>query len=132
MQEAVRGNFGEIANLLIDSGGKICENGNLVNLQESAMAGVVNLRPAAALEFGIEAEWEVNPAELTIMNKLGEGEFGEVFKARHRRPPWMQLAAYVRLVQHMRPSVAPGPAARRPDLPLRAPRRPSTMERTSR
>jgi hypothetical protein len=76
----VRGNFGEIATLLIENGGKVCEEGNLKPLAESGIAGFVNMRTATALDFGIEAEWEVNPAELTILNKLGEGEFGEVFK----------------------------------------------------
>jgi serine/threonine protein kinase len=66
-----------------DNGGKILEDGNLVPLQESSMASIVNLRRVAGVEFGIEAEWEISASELTILNKLGEGEFGEVFKARY-------------------------------------------------
>jgi hypothetical protein len=66
-----------------DHGGKILEDGNLVPLQESSMASIVNLRRVAGVEFGIEAEWEISASELTILNKLGEGEFGEVFKARY-------------------------------------------------
>lgn len=83
VQEAVRGNFAEICQLLTDHGAKLCEDGNLVALAESSMASIVNLRRVAGVEFGIEAEWEISASSLTILNKLGEGEFGEVFKARY-------------------------------------------------
>ena len=79
----MRGNFAEICQLLSDHGAKLFEDGNLVSLADSGMAGIVNLRRVAGPEFGIEAEWEISASELTILNKLGEGEFGEVFKARY-------------------------------------------------
>ena len=83
LQEAVRGGFAEICQLLSDAGAKLFEEGNLVSLADSSVASVVNLRRVANVEFGIEAEWEIQASELTVLNKLGEGEFGEVFKARY-------------------------------------------------
>jgi Protein tyrosine and serine/threonine kinase len=83
MQEAVRGGYAEICQLLSDHGAKLIEEGNLVPLADSSVASVVNLRRVADLEFGIEAEWEIHASELKVLNKLGEGEFGEVFKARY-------------------------------------------------
>lgn len=83
MQDAVRSNYPEICSLLIENGAKICEGGNLVPLTESALNGIVAMRPVAGAEFGIEAEWEIHAGDLQIINKLGEGEFGEVFKVLH-------------------------------------------------
>lgn len=83
LEDAVRSNFAEICQLLCDGGAKIYQDGHLQPLHESKLNGIVNLRRVAGLEFGIEPEWEINPAELTVLNKLGEGEFGEVFKARY-------------------------------------------------
>lgn len=39
---------------------------------------MVQYRPSAAPEIGIEAEWEIEAQDLQLFNKLGEGEFGEV------------------------------------------------------
>lgn len=39
---------------------------------------MVQYRPSAAPEIGIEAEWEIEARDLQLFNKLGEGEFGEV------------------------------------------------------
>jgi hypothetical protein len=82
-QDAVRGNFPEICQLLIDNGAKVYDDGHLVALAESALNGIVSLRRVAGPGFGIEPEWEVDARDLVIINKLGEGEFGEVFKARY-------------------------------------------------
>lgn len=90
LQDAVRSNYPEICSLLIENGAKICEGGNLVALSESALNGIVAMRPVAGAEFGIESEWEIHAGDLQIINKLGEGEFGEVFKVRgllSRLPP---------------------------------------------
>eukprot|EP00892_Ulva_mutabilis_P004619 jgi/Ulvmu1/2529/UM138_0034.1 len=83
LEDAVRSNYPEICSLLMENGAKICEGGNLVPLTESALNGIVAMRPVAGAEFGIEAEWEIHAGDLEIINKLGEGEFGEVFKARY-------------------------------------------------
>lgn len=83
----MRSNYPEICSLLIENGAKICEGGNLVPLSESALNGIVAMRPVAGAEFGIEAEWEIHAGDLEIINKLGEGEFGEVFKV----PPFIPL-----------------------------------------
>ena len=52
--------------------------GRVCGVQDSALAGVVQYRPSAAPEIGIEAEWEIDAQDLQLFNKLGEGEFGEV------------------------------------------------------
>lgn len=79
----MRGNFAEIVQLLVEQGARVFQEGHLIPLTDSNMAAIVNLRRVAGQEFGIEPEWEVNASELTILNKLGEGEFGEVFKAKY-------------------------------------------------
>ena len=81
LEDAVRGEHREVAKLLSDSGGKVLEEGKLVDLGSSALAGAMGLAPQAlALDF--DPEWELNPGSLQIMEKLGEGEFGVVHKAK--------------------------------------------------
>jgi len=66
--------------LLVDHGGKVLEEGKLVDLGSSALAGALGMAPQRLLEF--DPEWEMDPSNLLIMEKLGEGEFGVVHKAR--------------------------------------------------
>lgn len=66
-QEAVRGDHGEVANLLVKAGGKVLNSqGNLVELSGTRMAGNVRM-------YGEEynPEWELDPADLEMMEKLG-------------------------------------------------------------
>jgi hypothetical protein len=60
----------------------VCENGSLVRLEDSALAGAIATRPSAAPELGIEAEWEIDATDIQIIHKIGEGEFGEVSARR--------------------------------------------------
>lgn len=77
----MRGEHREVAKLLSDNGGKVLEEGKLVDLGSSALAGAMGLAPQAlALDF--DPEWELNADSLQIMEKLGEGEFGVVHKAK--------------------------------------------------
>lgn len=80
LEDAVRGDFREVIKLLVDHGGKLLEDGDLVDLAESKLAGAVGLAPQMLTEF--DPEWEMDPRDLVIMEKLGEGEFGVVHKAK--------------------------------------------------
>jgi len=81
LEDAVRGDYREVAKLLADHGGKLLEDGKMVELAQSQLAGAVGIVPQnLALEF--DPEWEMDPSHLVIMEKLGEGEFGVVHKAK--------------------------------------------------
>lgn len=80
LEDAVRGEYREVVKLLVDNGGKIFEDGKLIDLTESELAGVIGIPPQKLLEF--DSEWELDPGNLVIMDKLGEGEFGVVHEAR--------------------------------------------------
>ena len=135
LEEAVRGDFAEVAKLLIDKGGKIQEGGKvffflmildggrererdraekegererelieerkkgktkkrkltffpppslhhthtqLIALNASSLAGVTHL-PSPGLT--LDTDWEIEPSTLELGAKLGEGEFGVVYRA---------------------------------------------------
>jgi hypothetical protein len=80
LEDAVRGDFREVAKLLVDHGGKVLEDGKLIELGSSALAGALGMAPQKLFDF--DPEWEMDPGNLVIMEKLGEGEFGVVHKAR--------------------------------------------------
>ncbi|KAL4446296.1 hypothetical protein ABPG77_003103 [Micractinium sp. CCAP 211/92] len=80
LEDAVRGEFREVAKLLSDNGGKVYEDGGLVELKDSKLAGVFGYVPQQMFDF--DPEWEIDPNSLEIMEKLGEGEFGVVHKAK--------------------------------------------------
>jgi len=80
LEDAVRGDFREVVKLLVDYGGKVFEEDNLVELGSSALAGALGMAPQKLLDF--DPEWEMDPSNLVIMEKLGEGEFGVVHKAK--------------------------------------------------
>lgn len=88
LEDAVRGEFLEVARLLIDRGGMIFQRGKLVSVADSELSGYLNLQ-ALGLTPGFEGldldpEWEIDPTELKVLDKLGQGEFGTVFKAKWR------------------------------------------------
>lgn len=80
LEDAVRGEYREVVKLLIDNGAKVLEEGKLVDLSDSLLAGAMAMPSQKLLEF--DPEWELDPGNLVIMEKLGEGEFGVVHKAR--------------------------------------------------
>ncbi|KAL6746387.1 protein kinase [Haematococcus lacustris] len=76
LEDAVRGDHGEVASLIIQAGGRVLNKDlELVELADSPLAGNVRI----FTEFN--PEWEVDPASLVMMEKIGEGEFGIVHKA---------------------------------------------------
>ncbi|KAK9810142.1 hypothetical protein WJX72_005510 [[Myrmecia] bisecta] len=79
LEDAVRGEFTEVAKLLLDHGAKIHERGKYVDLSESALSGAIVHIPSSIND--LEPDWEADPADLIIQDKLGEGEFGIVHKA---------------------------------------------------
>lgn len=84
LEDAIRGDYREVAKLLLDNGGKVLEDGRLVDLAQSQLATALGMVPQR-LNFNMEEfdpEWEIDPASLTILEKLGEGEFGVVHRAK--------------------------------------------------
>jgi len=88
LEDAVRGDYVEVAKLLLEQGGCVYQKGKMVPLADSELAGVANLQ-ALGLVAGfegldLEPEWELDPSELKIQDKIGHGEFGTVYKAKWR------------------------------------------------
>ncbi|PNW74839.1 hypothetical protein CHLRE_12g507750v5 [Chlamydomonas reinhardtii] len=76
LEDAVRGDHGDLATLLIQRGGKVLDKeGNLVELADSPLAGNVRIFT------DYDPEWEIDPATIKQTEKIGEGEFGVVYKA---------------------------------------------------
>uniref|UniRef100_A0A7S0VEK4 Protein kinase domain-containing protein n=1 Tax=Polytomella parva TaxID=51329 RepID=A0A7S0VEK4_9CHLO len=75
LEDAVRGDHGEIVSMLIQRGGKVVDKtGQLVDLADSPLAGNVRI-------FNdYDPEWEIDPASIQMLDKIGEGEFGVVYK----------------------------------------------------
>ncbi len=65
-QDAVRGDHGEVASLLIQHGGKVLsKEGELVELADSPLAGNVRIFT------DYDPEWEVDPSALHMHEKIG-------------------------------------------------------------
>ncbi|EFJ50688.1 hypothetical protein VOLCADRAFT_88470 [Volvox carteri f. nagariensis] len=76
LEDAVRGDHGDLATLLIQRGGRVLDKeGNLVELADSPLAGNVRIFT------DYDPEWEIDPINIKLSEKIGEGEFGVVYKA---------------------------------------------------
>ncbi|KAI8477080.1 MAG: kinase-like domain-containing protein [Monoraphidium minutum] len=82
LEEAVRNDHVEVVRLLQAHRGRVMEEGSLVALDQSRLKGLVNTRSEAMQDIGWDPEWEVNPKELRLIERIGGGEFGEVYKAK--------------------------------------------------
>ena len=66
VQDAVRGDHGEVATVLIQHGGKVIgKDGELVELADSPLSGNVRLFT------GYDPEWEIDPSNLVLQEKIG-------------------------------------------------------------
>lgn len=75
LEDAVRGDHGEVVQLLVSHGAKVLgKTGELVDLADSPLAGNVRIFT------DYDPEWEVDPSALHMKEKIGEGEFGVVHK----------------------------------------------------
>ena len=76
LQDAVRGDHGEVATLLINHGGKVMgSDGELIELADSPLAGNVRMFT------GYDPEWEIDVNALTVLEKIG-GHLLSHFKSR--------------------------------------------------
>ncbi|GFR46936.1 hypothetical protein Agub_g8584 [Astrephomene gubernaculifera] len=76
LEDAVRGDHGDLATLLLQRGGKVLDKeGALVDLADSPLAGNVRIFT------DYDPEWEIDPVTIKLSEKIGEGEFGVVYKA---------------------------------------------------
>eukprot|EP00877_Chromochloris_zofingiensis_P012895 jgi/Chrzof1/785/Cz01g28220.t1 len=82
LEEAVRNDHLEVVKLLTNAKGEVYEDGKLLPLDKSKLKGLVNTRVAVMQEIGWDPEWELNPKELKLVERIGGGEFGEVYKAK--------------------------------------------------
>lgn len=89
LEEAVRGDHGVVASLLMSMGGKVVnKEGELVELSDSHLNG--NVRMFA--EF--DPDWEADVSSLKLQDKLGEGEFGVVYRAK-----WFDATVAVKVLK---------------------------------
>ena len=79
LEDAVKGEYKEVAKLLSDHKAKVFQDGNLVDFKDSKLATAFGYASPSVWDF--DPEWEIDPESLTVMEKLGEGEFGVVHKA---------------------------------------------------
>lgn len=82
LEEATRNDHVEVVRLLEGKGARIWEDEKFLSLEESKLRGLVNTRVTMLSEIGWDPEWEVNPKELKLIERIGGGEFGEVYKAK--------------------------------------------------
>jgi len=88
-QEAVRSDHQEVVRLLAARGAVIMEDGQPVGLEQSRLRGLVNMRVSALLEAGFDPEWEVNPSELTMVERIGASWFFVVGRGVLVRVRWV-------------------------------------------
>lgn len=73
LQEAVRNDHLEVVKLLTNAKGEVYEDGKLLPLDKSKLKGLVNTRVAVMQEIGWDPEWELNPKELKLVERIGGG-----------------------------------------------------------
>ena len=73
LQEAARNDHTEVVKVLLSKDARICEDGQLLELEKSKLHGVCNMRRHMLTELGWDPEWEVNPKEVKLIETIGEG-----------------------------------------------------------
>lgn len=90
LEDAVRGDHGEVASLLLEHGGKIVgKDGEMLELADSPLAGNVRIFT------DYDPDWEIDPSKLKMEDQIGEGEFGVVYKAS-----WLGTTVAVKVVKN--------------------------------
>lgn len=81
LEDAVKANSTVVAKLLMSRGGRIWEGDRYVELEQSTLANRMGFAATKRL-WDLSPEWEIDRDSLEILDKLGEGEFGVVHRAR--------------------------------------------------
>lgn len=83
LEDAVRGDHGEVVKLLVAAGAKVrSTSGALIELQTTQVTRYAGLMDNAYSNGADEHNWEIDPSTLEIGPKVGQGEFGSVHRAR--------------------------------------------------
>jgi hypothetical protein len=80
LEGAVRGKHKELVLLLKEAGGMVMHNGFLVELEASALSGVLPLQS----DLTQEMDWDIPTDQIKLSGVLGEGAFGTVHKGAWR------------------------------------------------
>lgn len=95
LEDAVRGDHGEVVKLLVAAGAKVrSTSGALIDLQTTQASRYAGSMDAAYLRDAPEHNWEIDPSTLEIGPKVGQGEFGSVHKAR-----WLGSVVAVKILR---------------------------------
>jgi hypothetical protein len=61
-----------VVKVLQSKNGRVFEDGQMLELEKSKLHGVCNMRRHMLTELGWDPEWEVNPNEVKLIEKIGE------------------------------------------------------------
>ena len=84
LEDAIRGEHNLVASLLAKHGGQVYNSSErkLVALESSELVNALGYRPLPSRGIVVGLDWELDPKDISVREKLGEGEFGVVHRAK--------------------------------------------------